>query len=150
MIGILLNCLLKKSPGRVDAPQVEQRDALVHGSNLETWIKRGSLFERLQSLVEELLIHVGNAEIIETRGLGGFVRLLCARSTLRNGREDSNRRQNDDSANEGNHFSHAKTKLTTKGTKVHKGKSDELVPEFEKSRHCMDVADFLLRGANRQ
>src|SRR5580693_1720489 len=148
IIGILFHGLLKKLPCRIDAPQVEQRDALIHESNLEIWIKRGRLFKHLQSLFEELLIHVGNAETIETSGLGGFFRLLCTRSTLRNGREDSNSRQNDDGANDGNHFYHAKTKSTSKDTRAHKGKSDEVMPEFEESRHCMDVADFYLGARN--
>jgi hypothetical protein len=144
IIGILFHCMLKKLPGGIDAPQVKHRDALIHQSNLEIWIKRGSLFKHLQRLFEELLIHVGNPEIIETSGLGGFFQLLCTRSTLRNGREDSNSRQNDDGANDGNHFCHAKTKSTSKDTRVHKGKSDEVVPEFEESRHRMDAADFYL------
>ncbi|HEV3145431.1 MAG TPA: hypothetical protein VGZ47_16180 [Gemmataceae bacterium] len=131
-------------PCRIDAPQVKHRDALIHESNLEIWIKRGSLFKHLQRLFEELLIHVGNAEIIETSGLGGLVGLLCTRSTLRNGREDRNSRQNDDGANEGNLSNHAQTKLTTKDTEVHKGKSAEVEPEFEESRLASAYRIFYL------
>jgi hypothetical protein len=55
---------------------------------------------------------------------------------LRNGREDSNCRQHGDRANKGNRSNHAKPKLTTKGGRVHKGKSDKVEPEFEESRQA--------------
>src|ERR1700674_4775616 len=108
--GILLYRLLKELPGRINAPEVEQRDALIHLRDLGFGIERGSLFKRLQRFFEELLVHVGSAGIVETSRFSRLIRLLRSRRVLRSCCEDSNRGQNDAGTNEGNRLSHAKNK----------------------------------------
>ena len=123
IVGILLYCVLKKLPGCIDSAEVEQRDTLIHLRDLEFGIERGRLFKGFQGFFEKLLVHVGGAEIVETCGFSGLVWLACPGRVLRLGCEDGDRRQYDGGTNEGDCLSHAKNKLTTKGTKVHKGKS---------------------------
>ena len=74
-------------------------------------IERGSLFKCLQRFFEELLVHVGSAQIVETSRFGGLVGLLRIMRILRRGCEDRNRYENDAGTNEGNRLSHAKNKL---------------------------------------
>ena len=54
--------------------QVQQRDALVQPRNREVRIERRGILKFLQSLFEELLVHVGDAEIVEARGFRDWVR----------------------------------------------------------------------------
>src|SRR5207245_2908013 len=131
--GILSYGSLKKLSGRVHTTQIKQRDALIHFGDLQFGIRCRSLFKRLQRFFEELLVHVGCAAIVETSGFGGLVRLRRVGNALRSGCETSNRGQND-ATNDEDLASHAKNKLTTKGTKVHKGKSRRREPEFDLSR----------------
>src|SRR5579864_1997563 len=123
IVGMLFCRLLEKFSRSIDSPEVQQRDALIHLRDLEFGIERSSLFKRLQRLFEELLVHVGSAEIVKTRRFKGLVPLAWLRRVLRGGCENRNRRQHHAGTNQGNRLSHAKTQLTTKGTKVRKGKS---------------------------
>src|ERR1022692_3386007 len=98
--GSLLYSLIEKIPGGIHAPEVEQRDALIHGSDMQFGIECSGLLKHLQRLFEELLVHVGGAEIVETGSLNGLVSLRWSWSALRSGCEDRHRSQSDAGTNE--------------------------------------------------
>jgi len=108
--------LLKNCSPRIDPSEIEQRNALIDCRDLEFGVERGSLFKGLQCLVEELLVHVGDAEIVETSCFDGLVWLDWVRRVLRGGCEDCNRREHDTGTNERKRLSHAKNKLAHRVT----------------------------------
>ncbi len=61
--------------------------------NQEFGVESGSLFKCLQRLLEQLLVHVSDAEIVEAGGFGGLA--CCGRSFARAACQDGDRRQND-------------------------------------------------------
>ena len=75
--------------GLVDLLQVQEGDALIQACDRQPGIELGGLLKGLESLLEELLVHVGSPEIVQARGL----RWICFRLILRGGREYAKRCQ---------------------------------------------------------
>ncbi len=60
----------------IHAGETQECDPLIEAGNLEIGIKRGSVFEILQTFFKELLVHVGATEVVEARGFSGIGLLL--------------------------------------------------------------------------
>ncbi|OLE56854.1 MAG: hypothetical protein AUG13_06925 [Chloroflexi bacterium 13_1_20CM_2_59_7] len=73
IVGITLDRLLEKLLRRLDAPQVKQRYALVQPGDLQLGVERGSVLKGLETFLEELLVHIGSAQIVEAGRFEGFI-----------------------------------------------------------------------------
>ena len=71
---ILLEGIFQRGFCLVNLLQIQIGDALVQACNRELGIGFGCLLELLQSLFEKLLIHVGDADVVEARGFN-WIRL---------------------------------------------------------------------------
>ena len=75
VVGIALNCLLKQGLGGIDVRQVEQGDTLIERRDLQAGVESGRFLESLQTFFEQLLVHVGRAEVVQTGGFEGICRV---------------------------------------------------------------------------
>ena len=67
-LGILLQGVFQCDFGIVDLLLIQIRDALVQACDGKLGIRFGRLLKLLQSFFEELLVHVRDANVVETRG----------------------------------------------------------------------------------
>ena len=72
ILGILLERCFERGFGFVDLLQVQVGDAFIQACDRQFRIKLRRLLEALQSLLEKLLVHIGGAQIVQARGLGGI------------------------------------------------------------------------------
>ncbi len=117
IVGVLFHRLLQQRPGLIEFAQIQQGNPLIQPRNLKRWIDRGSVLECFQGFFKELLIHVGNAEIVEVRCSDG--RGVSER--LRRGCEKDGACYQGSGQDNCISSSHARNKLTTEGTEEHRG-----------------------------
>ncbi len=97
VLGILLGHFLQDRLGIIDFLQVEQRDGAIQLRNQQLRILCGGRLELLERLLEQLLVHVGDADVVQPRGFGNLGRGVPIGSTMRCGREKSGRQQDENS-----------------------------------------------------
>ena len=68
ILGILLQRVFQRDFGIVDLLQIQIRDALVQSRDGKLGIRFGRLLKLLQSFFEKLLVHVRDANVVQTRG----------------------------------------------------------------------------------
>ena len=68
ILRILLQRVFQRRLGFVDLLQIQIGNALVQPRDRQFGIGRGGLLKFFQPLLEQLLVHVGDAEIVQARG----------------------------------------------------------------------------------
>ena len=69
---ILLDRIFECSFGLIDFLQIQKRDAFVQARHRQLRIKLRRLAKGFESLLEQLLVHVGRAQIVHPRGFDGI------------------------------------------------------------------------------
>ena len=67
-LRILFERIFQPGLGIIDLLQIQIRNALVQPCNRELRIGLRGLLEVLQSLLKELLVHIGDAQVVQARG----------------------------------------------------------------------------------
>ena len=75
--------LHQQGAGRLVALQVDERDRLVHARHDKLRVRGRGFLEPLQALLELLLVHAGDAAVVQADGLRGCRRFGGARGALR-------------------------------------------------------------------
>ena len=96
ILGIILDGFFQQLFRVVKALQVEQGDPAIDGRDFERGVGRSRVFERLQGFCKKLLVHVGNAQVIEA---GRFLRIWsgtgCAEQRENEQRENKKKNESD-------------------------------------------------------
>jgi len=112
-LGILLERVFQRGLRVVDFLKIQIRYALVQTRDGKLGIDFGRLLELLQSLIEQLLVHVGDADVVEARSFD-WVRLR------REGKQTKSRDKRGDKTCR-NFQIHSVKDLTTDDMRAHSG-----------------------------
>ena len=85
--GITFDRFFEKFLGLINPTQAEQGDALIQARGRQLGIARSSVLKGFQSFREGLLVHVSNAQIIQTSGFGGGGGLFGCRGEKEQGNQ---------------------------------------------------------------
>src|ERR1700745_727072 len=87
---------------RIDAGEIELRDAFVEASDFELGVEEGGLLEVLESLLKKLLIHVSGAEIVQAGSFPNRIGWFRGAKVLSSYCEDAEHRHQNCGANQCN------------------------------------------------
>ena len=107
-LGAFLPAASRSPFAGIDAGQVQQGDALIQRRDLQFGIEAAASSKGLEAFLEELLVHVGRAQIVEAGSFRGGVRLRMR--IFGSGGENRSRGQGNAGAEQETSVNHARNK----------------------------------------